>query len=97
MLPDRKFLELLRCPVTRQPVAVLPKDRLRALNAAAAAGTLHYADGRAVTGSIDAALVTEDGTRAYAVRDGIPVMLAEECIDLGGVPEPSSAATPAGD
>lgn len=87
MLPDRKFLELLRCPVTRQPMAVLPKHRLRALNAAAAAGTLQYADGRPVNESLDAALVTEDGSRAYPVRDGIPVMLADECIDLGGLPE----------
>jgi uncharacterized protein YbaR (Trm112 family) len=45
---DRKFVEILRCPVSRQPVAVLPKDRLRTLNAAIAAGQLQHADGRKV-------------------------------------------------
>lgn len=77
---DRKFVEILRCPVSRQPVAVLPKDRLRALNAAIAAGQLQHADGRQVEQPLDGALETEDGARIYAIRDGIPIMLADEAI-----------------
>jgi uncharacterized protein len=77
---DRKLVEILRCPVSRQAVTVAPKDRLRALNAAVAAGELKHQDGREVEGELEEALVTVDGTRIYRVRDGIPIMLADEAI-----------------
>jgi uncharacterized protein YbaR (Trm112 family) len=77
---DRKLVEILRCPVSRQPVSVATKDRLRALNAAIEAGELQHADGRKVEAPLDDALFTEDGARIYPVRDGIPIMLADEAI-----------------
>jgi len=86
---DRKLVEILRCPVSRAPVAMLPKDRLRTLNAAIEAGELQHADGRKVEGPLKAALVTEDGKRIYPVRDGT-VMLADEAILADG----SAAAEP---
>jgi uncharacterized protein YbaR (Trm112 family) len=82
MLPDRKFIEMLRCPVTRQPVEAMPRHRLRALNEAIAAGGARRVDGTTVQDALQAALVTRDGRRAYPVRDGIPVMLADEGIEL---------------
>ena len=80
---DRKLVEILRCPVSRAPVALAPKDRLRALNAAISAGELQHADGRKVEAPLEAALITADGTRIYPVRDGIPLMLADEAILAG--------------
>jgi uncharacterized protein len=77
---DRKLVEILRCPVSRAPVALAPKDQLRALNAAISAGELQHADGRKVEAALEAALITADGTRIYPVRDGIPLMLADEAI-----------------
>jgi len=77
---DRKLVEILRCPVTRQAVAVASKTQLRELNAAIDAGELCHPGGRKVEASLEAALLTSDGTRIYAVRDGIPIMLADEAI-----------------
>lgn len=77
---DKKLVEILRCPVSGQALAVAPKDRLRALNAAVAAGELEHEDGRKVESELEEALLTADGARIYRVRDGIPIMLADEAI-----------------
>jgi uncharacterized protein len=80
---DRKLVEILRCPVSREPVSIMSKDQLQQLNAAIEAGELKHADGRKVEAPLEAALETADGTRVYAVRDGIPIMLADEAILTG--------------
>jgi uncharacterized protein len=77
---DNKLVEILRCPTSREPVSVLPKDRLRALNASIEAGELKHADGRPVEEKLETGLITADGARVYPVRDGIPIMLADEAI-----------------
>ena len=74
------LLEMLRCPVTRQTIAPADADQLTRLNAEIAAGRLRNAAGVPVTDPFDAALVRADGTAAYPVRDGIPVLLADELV-----------------
>ena len=82
---DRKLLDLLACPVTRQPLRVLEPAPLDALNRAIADGRVRRMDGSPQTGRIDAALRTDDGRRAYRLDDGIPVLLEGESIDLDGL------------
>ncbi|GAB6195243.1 Trm112 family protein [Lysobacter xanthus] len=79
---DRKLLDLLACPATRQPLRPLDARVLGQLNAAIPGGTVHRVDGIAQAAPLDAALVTADGRIAYRVDDGIPVLIADDSIDL---------------
>ena len=75
---DRKLLDLLACPATRQPLALLEGAGLEALNHAIAAGGVRRIDGSPQREPLREALVTRDRALAYRVDDGIPVLLAEE-------------------
>ena len=76
---DKKLLDILACPITRQPLALLDAGKLQALNAAIAGGGVRFGD-HAQTGALAEALITRDGKRIYRVDDGIPVLLADEAI-----------------
>ncbi len=77
---DRKLLDLLVCPVTRQPLALLDGRGLQAINAAIAAGGVVRGDGSAQADALRQALVTRDRKTVYRIDDGSPVLLAEEAI-----------------
>lgn len=77
---DRKLLDILCCPATRQPLALLDARGLEALNRAIAGGGVKRADDTAQGGPLREALVTQDRKTVYRVEDGIPVLLAEEAI-----------------
>ncbi len=77
---DRKLLDLLCCPATRQPLSLLEARGLEALNRAIAAGGVRRTDESAQDQPLKQALVTGDRKRVYRVDDGIPVLLAEEAI-----------------
>ena len=77
---DRKLLDLLACPATRQPLALLDGAGLEALNRAIAAGGLQRVDGSPQREPLREALLTRDRALAYRIDDGIPVLLAEEAI-----------------
>ena len=77
---DRKLLDLLVCPVTRQPLALLEPRGLQALNEAIAGGAVLRADRTAQPAPLREALITRDRRTVYRVDDGIPVLLADEAI-----------------
>jgi uncharacterized protein YbaR (Trm112 family) len=77
---DRKLLDLLVCPVTRQPLTLLDSRGLQALNAAIQAGGVVRGDGSAQSEAVREALVTRDRRTVYRIDDGIPVLLAEDAI-----------------
>lgn len=81
MTIDRKLLEILVCPVTKQPVSVLSEARLTTLNRKIEAGEVRNHGGEVVSEPLAEALMTDNGSTIYPVADGIPVMLEDESID----------------
>ncbi|MGH8086515.1 MAG: Trm112 family protein [Lysobacter sp.] len=77
---DRKLLDLLVCPASRQSLALLDSRGLQALNQAISTGGVVRDDGSAQAEPLREALVTRDRKRVYRIDDGIPVLLAEEAI-----------------
>jgi uncharacterized protein YbaR (Trm112 family) len=77
---DRKLLDILCCPTTRQSLALLDSQGLDALNRAISAGGVKRADESVQTEPLREALLTRDRKTVYRVDDGIPVLLAEEAI-----------------
>ena len=77
---DRKLLDILRCPVTKQQVFPLTGQQLAAINKAIAAGNVVNADGSAVNNPLEEGLVTENRNRVYRIEQDIPVMLEDESI-----------------
>lgn len=77
---DRKLLDILVCPATRQPLALLEPAGLEALNRAIRAGTVQRSDGSAQTETLREALVTRDRKTVYRIDDGIPVLLVEDAL-----------------
>ncbi len=80
MALDRKLLDVLCCPISKQPVYPLTREQMQRVNAAVAAGELRYLDESAVTDPLDEGLITANGQRIYRVDDGIPIMLEDRAI-----------------
>lgn len=87
---EQSLLDILVCPETKQPLRVADEGVLSGLNAAIEAGSVTTRGGEAVTSPLSEALVREDGTALYPVRDDIPIMLIDESIPL---PQDQDATT----
>ena len=77
---DRKLLDLLVSPDTRQPLFLLESTGLEALNRAISAAAVTRADGSPQTQTLREALISGDRKQVFRVDDGIPVLLADEAI-----------------
>jgi uncharacterized protein YbaR (Trm112 family) len=77
---DRKLLDILVCPATRQPLSLLEAGGLEALNRAIAEGRVRRNDDGVQAEALREALVTRDRKTVYRVDDGIPVLLVEDGI-----------------
>ena len=84
---DRKLLDILVCPATRQPLSLLDPTGLDALNRAIATGTVARGDGSPQAQPLRAGLLTRDRKTVYRIDDGIPVLLTEEALATAQVPD----------
>ena len=82
---DRKLLDILCCPTTRQPLAQLTAAEREAVNRAIAGGNLRRADGSVQAEALSEGLVTRDRRTVYRVDDGIPVLLADEALPTSAI------------
>lgn len=79
---DTTFLSILCCPETRGSLRMADDDCLASVNSAIAAGSVKNVAGEIVSEKMEEALVSEDGSRLYPIREGIPVLLSDEAIRL---------------
>jgi len=79
---DKDLLSILACPETHQPLREATEADLASVNQRIAAGGLANVGGKPVSDALEAGLVREDGSRIYPVKDGIPVLLIDEGINL---------------
>jgi uncharacterized protein YbaR (Trm112 family) len=82
---DRKLLDILCCPTSKQPLALLSGPELAAVNRAIAAGAVSRADGSPQPEALSEGLVTHDRRTIYRIEDGIPVLLADEALAVSQV------------
>ena len=78
MALDKRLLDILCCPASKQPVAMLSTSQIAAINRAIEQRQVRSADGAVVDKPLSAGLLTRDGRTAYRIDDGIPVMLADQ-------------------
>ena len=76
------LLQILRCPLTGQPLVWADEATVRRGNATLQARAGRESRSETENASFTAALIREDRKVLYPVRDGIPVLLAEEAVNL---------------
>ena len=78
----KKILNILCCPVTRQPLFKVTEKKLTALNEAIENGSITNHEKKSIKKKLLDALITEDGLVLYPIEEGIPVLLENRSISL---------------
>lgn len=79
---DKKLLTILCCPVTHKGLKLAGKSDLGRVNDAIEQGKLRNRGGRHLSDTLAEALITDDKKLLYPVRNGIPVLLEGESINM---------------
>jgi uncharacterized protein YbaR (Trm112 family) len=82
---DKELLQILACPETHQPLAEAGADLIAKVNAAVGEGRCKNRGGQSVTESLSGGLLRQDEKVLYPVREGIPVLLVDEGIEIEGL------------
>jgi uncharacterized protein YbaR (Trm112 family) len=82
-MPDKQLRPILVCPTDRTPLKRADEQLVARLNRAIAAGRIKNRAGRLVEQAVEGGLRGDGKGLLYPIFDGIPVLLADEAIDLG--------------
>ncbi len=82
---DRKLLDILCCPISKQPLAMVNSVELNVLNTAIGTGSVRKNDDTAQTVLLKQALITRDHKIIYRIEDDIPVLLEDEGIAVAQI------------
>ena len=77
---DKKLLDILCCPISKQSLLPLSANKLEILNAGILHSRIRQHDGGTLVTVLKQALITADHRWIYRIDDGIPVLLADEAI-----------------
>lgn len=78
--PD--LINILRCPESQQELTMADAELLSKLNRGIDQKQLKNHAGELVEEPLEAGLIRSDRQRLYPIKDGFPIMLIDETIDL---------------
>ncbi len=84
------FLDLARCPVSHSRLQLAEPDLVRRLNLAVEKGCVTNRVHRPVCDPVDEALINDDRSLLFPVRDDIPTLIADEAIPLKQLQDPEA-------
>lgn len=73
-----EILSILVCPASKQSLQLLSDSQCENINKAISSGRVKTVAGTAVDLALESGLLREDKQVVYAIRNDIPVLLAEE-------------------
>lgn len=79
---DPELLAILVCPHNKKPLRLASDDEIASLNSQITSGKVSNCGDNTVEMPLEAGLIREDGAILYPIREGIPVLLSEEGIQL---------------
>jgi uncharacterized protein YbaR (Trm112 family) len=88
-LVNTSLLQILRCPQDHSELSLADAALVARVNEQIAAGTISTVGGQSLKKSVDGGLIRAAGDLMYPVIGGIPVMLADEAIDVSQLKSPS--------